>query len=79
MKSPPFEYNGVRSVDEAVALLAEHGADTKVLAGRQSLLPLLSLRLARPARLIDVNAVIDLAQGASKELTIGIDGASAGR
>jgi carbon-monoxide dehydrogenase medium subunit len=60
MKPPPFEYAVAGSTEEAVALLAEHGDDAKVLAGGQSLLPLLSLRLAHPAYLIDVNAVPDL-------------------
>jgi aerobic carbon-monoxide dehydrogenase medium subunit len=57
VKPPPFEYHAVSSVDEAVALLAEHGEEAKVLAGGQSLVPLLALRLARPAHLIDINGV----------------------
>ncbi len=57
MKPPPFEYHAVASVDEAVALLGEHGEDAKVLAGGQSLVPLLALRLARPAHLVDINGV----------------------
>ncbi|HEY9483663.1 MAG TPA: FAD binding domain-containing protein, partial [Micromonosporaceae bacterium] len=46
---------------ETVALLAEHGDDAKILAGGQSLLPMLALRLARPAVLIDINHVDELA------------------
>ena len=61
MKPPPFEYHLAESVDEAVALLAEHGDEAKVLAGGQSLIPLLSLRLARPAHLIDINRLAELA------------------
>ena len=61
MKPPPFEYYAPASVEEAAALLAEHGDDAKVLAGGQSLIPLLSLRLARPAALIDLNGVAELA------------------
>ena len=61
MKPPPFEYSAAGSVEEAVDLLAEHGEDAKVLAGGQSLIPLLSLRLARPTRLIDINGVAELA------------------
>lgn len=57
MKPPPFEYHVATTVDEAVALLAEHGDEAKVLAGGQSLLPLLSLRLARPTHLVDINRV----------------------
>lgn len=61
MKPPPFEYVAPTSLDEAVAALAEHGEDAKVLAGGQSLIPLLSLRLARPTALIDLNGVAELA------------------
>jgi carbon-monoxide dehydrogenase medium subunit len=61
MKPPPFEYHLVGSVDEAVTLLAEYGDEAKVLAGGQSLVPLLALRLARPEHLIDINGVGDLA------------------
>ena len=61
MKPPPFEYSVARSVEEAVDLLGEHGDEAKVLAGGQSLLPLLSLRLARPGVLVDINPVAELA------------------
>src|SRR5258708_4836435 len=61
VKSPPFDYHLVESADEAVALLGEHGDEAKVLAGGQSLVPLLSFRLARPALLVDINRVSDLA------------------
>lgn len=57
MKPPPFAYDAPRSVDEALDLLARHGADAKVLAGGQSLVPLLNFRLARPERLIDLNNI----------------------
>jgi len=57
MKPPPFEYDAPSSVDEALALLATHGTDAKVLAGGQSLVPLLNFRLARPARIVDVNGL----------------------
>jgi CO/xanthine dehydrogenase FAD-binding subunit len=60
VKPPPFEYFAPTSVEEAAALLAEHGDDAKLLAGGQSLIPLLSLRLARPAVLVDLNGVPDL-------------------
>ncbi|HKP18559.1 MAG TPA: xanthine dehydrogenase family protein subunit M [Gaiellaceae bacterium] len=60
MKPPPFEYDDPGTVEEALALLAEHGDDAKVLAGGQSLVPLLNFRLARPERLIDVNNVGEL-------------------
>ena len=60
MKPPPFAYFAPTSVQEAAQLLAEHGDDAKVLAGGQSLIPLLSLRLARPAVLVDLNGVDEL-------------------
>jgi carbon-monoxide dehydrogenase medium subunit len=60
VKPPPFEYVAPTSLEEAVAALAEHGEDAKVLAGGQSLIPLLSLRLARPTALIDLNGVTEL-------------------
>ena len=61
MKPPPFVYVAPTSLDEAVTALAEHGEDAKVLAGGQSLIPLLSLRLARPTALVDLNGVGELA------------------
>jgi aerobic carbon-monoxide dehydrogenase medium subunit len=57
LKPPPFEYQAPTSLDEAVALLREHGDDAKVLAGGQSLVPLLAFRLAAPAVLVDLNRV----------------------
>lgn len=53
----PFEYHAPTSLDEALALLAEYGEDAKVLAGGQSLIPLMRFRLAQPARLIDLRRV----------------------
>ena len=57
MKPPPFEYHAAETLPEALGMLADYGQDAKVLAGGQSLLPLLSLRLARPAHLIDINGL----------------------
>ena len=57
MKPAPFRYERPSSVEEATALLARHGTEAKVLAGGQSLMPLLNMRLARPAVLIDINRV----------------------
>jgi carbon-monoxide dehydrogenase medium subunit len=54
MKPPPFEYAAPTTLDEAVALLKQHEGDAKILAGGQSLMPLLNMRLARPALLIDL-------------------------
>ncbi len=55
-----FRYARADSVDEAIALLAEHGDDAKLLAGGHSLLPLMKLRLATPAVLVDVGNVAEL-------------------
>ena len=56
----PFDYVRASSVDEAVALAAEHGEDAKFLAGGHSLLPLMKLRLAQPAMLVDIGRLSDL-------------------
>jgi carbon-monoxide dehydrogenase medium subunit len=61
VKPPPFGYCAPTTLAEAVSLLAEHGDDAKVIAGGQSLIPLLSLRLARPTVLVDLNGVPELA------------------
>ena len=60
MKPPPFEYVRATSVEEALAALAQAGPDAKLLAGGQSLVPMLNLRLARPSVLIDLNGISDL-------------------
>ena len=59
MKPAPFAYARPASLDEALAALADD-PDAKVLAGGQSLVPLLSMRLAAPSRLVDINGLIDL-------------------
>jgi carbon-monoxide dehydrogenase medium subunit len=61
VKPPRFEYHAPGTVDEAVALLARYGGDAKVLAGGQSLMPMLNFRLTRPAALVDVNRIPALA------------------
>jgi aerobic carbon-monoxide dehydrogenase medium subunit len=58
---PAFTYARATSVDEALALAAEHGEDAKYLAGGQSLLPLMKLRFAAPTVLIDLGRVTELA------------------
>lgn len=55
-----FEYIRAHSVDEAVAALREHGPEARVLAGGQSLVPAMRFRLARPAVLVDINALGEL-------------------
>src|SRR5437764_15121813 len=61
MKPAPFDYFAPATLDEALALLAEHGGDAKPLAGGQSLLPAMNFRLARPAVLVDLNRISELA------------------
>jgi carbon-monoxide dehydrogenase medium subunit len=59
MKMAPFVYHRPQTITEAVDLLAELGGDARVLAGGQSLLPLMALRLAQPEHLIDIGRVAD--------------------
>jgi aerobic carbon-monoxide dehydrogenase medium subunit len=68
-----FDYLRATTVDDVTAALAEHGDDAKVLAGGMSLLPLMKLRLATPAVLVDVARVPDLSyiRDTGDELTIG--------
>jgi carbon-monoxide dehydrogenase medium subunit len=61
VKAAPLRYHAPESIDEALDALVELGDDAKVLAGGQSLLPLLALRLARPSDLVDVSRLKDLA------------------
>jgi carbon-monoxide dehydrogenase medium subunit len=60
MKLPLVDYEAPKTVSEAVELLAEHQDEASVLAGGQSLIPLLALRLANPAVLIDINGIAEL-------------------
>jgi aerobic carbon-monoxide dehydrogenase medium subunit len=60
MKLPQVDYEAPKTVSEAVELLAEQLDEASVLAGGQSLIPLLALRLARPAVLIDINGIAEL-------------------
>jgi aerobic carbon-monoxide dehydrogenase medium subunit len=56
----PFEYERAGSVDDAIARLARHGPEARLVAGGHSLLPMMKLRLARPETLIDINGLADL-------------------
>jgi CO/xanthine dehydrogenase FAD-binding subunit len=60
LKAAPFEYTRAASLAEACDLLARHGGDAKLLAGGQSLVPMMAMRLVRPARLIDINEIAEL-------------------
>ncbi len=61
MKPAPFDYLAPDSLEAALAALAQHGGEAKVLAGGQSLIPVMNFRLAQPALLVDLNRVPDLA------------------
>ena len=73
MKPAPFEYFRPHSLEEALALLAEHGGDAKPLAGGQSLIPAMNFRLATPAVLVDLNGVAELSyiKNAAGDVCIG--------
>lgn len=60
MKPAAFDYLRADTVDEALAALAEHGADARIIAGGQSLMPMLNMRLAKPAVLIDIMRIAGL-------------------
>src|ERR1043165_4527091 len=60
MKMPPFDYACPATLPEAIALLSAHGGDAKVLAGGQSLVPILAFRLAAPKLLVDLRKLTDL-------------------
>src|SRR5260370_27704342 len=61
MKPPKFRYFAPQSVEEALALLAEHVDGARVLAGGQSLVPLMNMRLVQPGVLVDINGINELA------------------
>jgi len=61
MKPPVFDYIAATSIDMAVAALAEAGGEAKILAGGQSLMPMLNFRLLRPSILVDINRIPGLA------------------
>jgi carbon-monoxide dehydrogenase medium subunit len=60
MKPAPFKYVAPDSLEEAVKLAAQHGADAKLLAGGQSLIPAMNFRVVQPAMLIDLNRIPEL-------------------
>ena len=60
MKPPRFQYCAPRILDESLALLQQYGSDAKILAGGQSLIPLLNMRLAAPMYLVDINHIAEL-------------------
>lgn len=72
MKNPPFNYHRPSSLDEALGLLAEHGDEAKVLAGGQSLLPVMALRLGRPEHIVDINHIPGLDAIATSDAGVSI-------
>jgi len=73
MKSAPFEYIRPETLAEACAVLEEHGGDAKLIAGGQSLIPMMAMRLARPAWLVDINRL-----GALKSISVSDDALAIG-
>jgi aerobic carbon-monoxide dehydrogenase medium subunit len=61
MIPPPFEYLRPKTIPEALAFLKQHGDSAKILSGGQSLIPMMKLRLARPAYIVDLNRIAGLA------------------
>jgi len=76
MKPAPFEYHAPATVAEACALLAEYGDEAKPLAGGQSLVPMLALRLARFEHLVDLNRMPELAGVERDDGTLVVRGAT---
>ncbi|MGH2454243.1 MAG: FAD binding domain-containing protein [bacterium] len=72
MKPPRFRYVAPRSIDETLAALAEYGDEAKILAGGQSLVPLLNFRLARPGVIVDINGIRSLAYLRRRDNTLAI-------
>jgi CO/xanthine dehydrogenase FAD-binding subunit len=73
VKPAPFEYVRPRTLDQALSVLAEHGADAKPLAGGQNLIPAMNFRLATPSVLVDLNGLDELSyiDDGAGELRIG--------
>ena len=73
MKPAAFDYVIADSIDMAVASLADGGGDAKIIAGGQSLVPMLNFRLLRPSILVDINRIGDLAfiQETGKNICVG--------
>jgi len=73
MKPAPFKYYAPQSIPEVLELLNEHGYDAKILAGGQSLVPMMNFRLVQPAVLVDINTIPELSyiETHDKEVRIG--------
>ena len=66
MKPAPFAYAKARSLDDAIRQLGEHKGEAKLLAGGQSLIATLNMRLSSPSLLVDINGIAASAASASK-------------
>lgn len=74
MKPAPFAYNAPKTLEEALTVMEEHGYGAKLLAGGQSLIPVMNFRLAQPAMIVDLNGVAELGNltaGSDNGLRIG--------
>lgn len=73
MKPAKFDYHQARSIEHAVSILSQYGSDATVLAGGQSLMPMMNLRMARPEVLVDINRIdgLDKITVSDAGLTIG--------
>ena len=74
MFPPPFDYHAPATLEEAVALLARHPDEAKVLSGGQSLLPLMKLRLGQPAHLVDIGRIPGLEYVEERDGVLAIGG-----
>jgi CO/xanthine dehydrogenase FAD-binding subunit len=72
VKPAAFEYHPVRAAAEATALLADLGDDARILAGGQSLVPLMNFRLAQPEHVVDINPVVELAYVRREDGTLAV-------
>ena len=72
MKPAKFDYFAPGTLEEALELLAQHGPDAKVLAGGQSLMPMMNLRLVRPAVVVDINRIEGLSGVSAADGTVSI-------
>ncbi|MBV9047661.1 MAG: FAD binding domain-containing protein, partial [Solirubrobacterales bacterium] len=74
MKPAPFDYHRVHALEEGIELLTQLGDEAKVLAGGQSLVPMMNFRLVRPAALVDINRVpgLDRVKRDGQALTVGL-------
>jgi carbon-monoxide dehydrogenase medium subunit len=72
VKPAPFAYAKARSLDDAIRLLGEHGGEAKLLAGGQSLIATLNMRLSHPTLLVDINGIAGLSGVSVKNGTVEI-------